>query len=122
MNSKQRREVEVQTLLNKLDPTMINLDASFIGTVDKDQRSLQAEHNDLFSNANKSEVSKKEKNKKRGRNKISAKLRRKQKNVIDAQTLKLQEKLKNDKENKKRQEENDKKKTVLDRFLWLRLD
>lgn len=117
MNSKQRREVEVQTLLNKLDPTMINLDASFIGTVDKDQRSLQAEHNDLFSNANKSEVSKKEKNKKRGRNKISAKLRRKQKNVIDAQTLKLQEKLKNDKENKKRQEENDKKKTVLDRFL-----
>jgi hypothetical protein len=35
-----------------------------------------------------------EKNKKRGRNKISAKLRRKQKNVIDSQSLKLKEKLK----------------------------
>ena len=34
-------------------------------------------------------IMKKEKNKKRGRNKISAKLRRKQKNVVDAQTIKL---------------------------------
>ncbi len=33
-----------------------------------------------------------EKNRKRGRNKISAKLRRKQKNVIDEQTSKLREK------------------------------
>lgn len=34
-----------------------------------------------------------EKNKKRGRNKISAQLRRKQKNVIDLQTIKLRDKL-----------------------------
>lgn len=33
-----------------------------------------------------------EKNRKRGKNKISAKLRRKQKNVIDAQLLKLKDK------------------------------
>lgn len=114
MNSKQRREVEVQSLLHKLDPTMITLDSSFIGTIDKDHRSLQLEHNEIFSNANKSETSKKERNKKRGRNKISAKLRRKQKNVIDSQTIKLQEKLKHDKEMKKETVQT--KKTVLDRF------
>lgn len=34
----------------------------------------------------------------RGRNKISAKLRRKQKNVVDEQTVKLKEKLIKDKE------------------------
>ena len=34
---------------------------------------------------------KQEKNRKRGRNKISAKLRRKQKNVVDAQSIKLKE-------------------------------
>lgn len=114
MNSKQRREVEVQSLLHKLDPTMITLDSSFIGTIDKDHRSLQLEHNEIFSNANKSETSKKERNKKRGRNKISAKLRRKQKNVIDSQTIKLQEKLKHEKEMKKETVQT--KKTVLDRF------
>jgi U3 small nucleolar RNA-associated protein 7 len=118
MNTKQRREAEVQSLLHKLDPTMITLDASFIGTIDKDQKSLQAEHNEIFSNANKSETSKKEKNKKRGRNKISAKLRRKQKNVIDAQTLKLQEKLKTEKEMRNNKDKDiESKKTVLDRFL-----
>ena len=43
----------------------------------------------------------------RGRNKISAKLRRKQKNVVDAQLLKLKEKQKN------AQELRDKEKTGL---------
>jgi len=35
MNPKQRQEAEVQTLLQKLSPDMIALDASFVGTVDK---------------------------------------------------------------------------------------
>ena len=56
-----------------------------------DQVSLKAEHQAIFNVANAAIV--KEKNKKRGRNKISAKLRRKQKNVVDAQSVKLKEKL-----------------------------
>ena len=60
----------------------------------KDQSSLEQDHLELFKQANKKELEKKETNKARGRNKISAKLRRKQKNVVDASTLKLKEKLK----------------------------
>mmetsp|Transcript_32361 Transcript_32361/g.30866 ORF Transcript_32361/g.30866 Transcript_32361/m.30866 type:complete len:576 (+) Transcript_32361:83-1810(+) len=101
-NTKQRQEGEVQTLLNKLSHEMIGLDSSFVGTLDKDQESLKAEHQAIFYAAN--ERVEKEKNKKRGRNKISAKLRRKQKNVVDAATIKLKEKLqkeRDDKESKK---------------------
>ena len=94
INPKQRREADVKSLLYKLSPDMIGLDSSFIAGVDKDQISLEKEHKDIFTIANSKELSKKEKNKMRGRNKISAKLRRKQKNVIDAQSLKLKEKLK----------------------------
>ena len=60
----------------------------------KDQASLEQDHLELFKQANKKELEKKETNKARGRNKISAKLRRKQKNVVDASNLKLKEKLK----------------------------
>ena len=35
MNTKQRQEAEVQTLLQKLSPDMIALDSAFVGTVDK---------------------------------------------------------------------------------------
>lgn len=92
-NSKQRREGEVQNLLQKLSHEMIGLDANFVGQVDKNQDTLRVEHQEIFYGANQSEQSKKERNKKRGRNKISAKLKRKQKNVVDAQSLKLREKL-----------------------------
>jgi U3 small nucleolar RNA-associated protein 7 len=89
---KQRREAEVQSLLTKLSHETIALDAAFVGAVEKDAETLQAEHKSLFETANATELKKKEKNRKRGKNKISAKLRRKQKNVIDAQLLKLKEK------------------------------
>lgn len=91
-NPKQRREAEVQSLLNKLSHETIGLDASFVGSVDVDQKALEAEHREIFRNANQ-KVLKKDNNKMRGRNKISAKLRRKQKNVIDAQSVKMREKL-----------------------------
>ena len=39
------------------------------------------------------DIERQTKNKKRGKNKISAQLRRKQKNVIDAQLIKLKDKL-----------------------------
>lgn len=93
MNTKQRREAEIQTLMNKLGHDMIGLDSSFVGTVDKNATLLQQEHNSIFHQANSKELSKQPKDRKRGRNKISAKLRRRQKNVVDAQTIKLREKL-----------------------------
>jgi len=77
---------------------MISLDASFIGSIDKDQTTVKKEHLELFNHANKIEPKVDSKDRKRGRNKISAKLRRKQKNVVDAQTLKLKEKLQKEKE------------------------
>ena len=43
-----------------------------------------------------------EKHRMRGRNKISAKLRRKQKNVIDAQSLKMKEQLKEQREDREK--------------------
>jgi U3 small nucleolar RNA-associated protein 7 len=97
-NNKQTRETEIQSLLHKLQPEMILLDKSFVGSIDKDQDTLRDEHKLVFNTANedkdsnKQSAGKKEKHKMRGRNKISAKLRRKQKNVIDAQTVKLGEK------------------------------
>lgn len=94
----QRREAEIQSLLTKLTPDMIVLDSSFVGTVDRNEEAIRSEHNEIFSKANSSITSKKEKNKKRGKNKISAKLRRKQKNVIDAQTIKLRDTLKRQQE------------------------
>jgi hypothetical protein len=67
-------------------------DAGFVGTVEKSSEVLAAEQKEVFETANAKEISKKEKNKKRGKNKISAKIRRKQKNVVDAQMLKLKSK------------------------------
>lgn len=106
MNPKQRREQEVQSLLHKLSHEMIGLDASFIGSVDKDQEAIKKEHNEIFYAANKGDLTKKkEKNRKRGRNKISKKLQRKQKNVIDAHALKLKETLQKQKEAREKERE-----------------
>jgi U3 small nucleolar RNA-associated protein 7 len=96
INTKQSRETEVQSLLNKLSYQMINLEANFIGGVDKNQMAVKEEHKAIFNKANsdadgKSKV--KDRKKARGRNKISAKLRRKQKNVVDANSAKLKDKL-----------------------------
>jgi hypothetical protein len=52
INNKQRREQEVQGLLNKLSHEMIGLDASFVGQVDKDQTVVRAEHQQIFHAAN----------------------------------------------------------------------
>ena len=49
---KQRREEEVQSLLSKLSPDMIALDAKFVGTIDKDFKTLQLEQTEIFKNAN----------------------------------------------------------------------
>jgi U3 small nucleolar RNA-associated protein 7 len=104
---KQTREAEIAGLLNKLKPEMIQLDASFIGGVDRDQEMRATEHREAMrtANANKGKGKGEDRHRKRGRNKISAKLRRKQKNVVDAQTLKLTNKLQDEKATRDRAEE-----------------
>jgi len=104
MNPKQRREYEVQNLLNKLRHDMIGLESSFIGSVDVNPEELVKERREMAALANQNIEDKKgkDKDRKRGRNKIAAKLRRKQKNVIDAQTVKLKEKLQKDREERER--------------------
>ncbi len=94
-DKKQRREAEVRALLDKLSPNMIGLDPDVVGGIEASDphlrlerlRDLQEDANAKLANASK----KKEKNKKRGRSKIQSKLRRKHKNVLDANTIKLKE-------------------------------
>ena len=94
INPKQRRESEIKSLLGKLQPEMIQLDAKFVGAVKKGQQFLDEDHNEVSTTANKLKESKVIVRKRaRGRNKISAKLRRRQKNVVDASAIKLKEKL-----------------------------
>lgn len=101
LNSKQARESEVQGLLNKLSHTMIGLNSDFIGGVDKNQEAVREEHKAIFDKANSSNGgSSKERKRARGRNKISAKLRRKQKNVVDANSIRLREKMQQQKKGK----------------------
>jgi hypothetical protein len=76
-------------------------DPTFVGTVDKNPKALAEEQRELFLTAN-HKTEPKEKNKMRGKNKISAKLRRKQKNVVDAQSIKLREKLRQQKDEREK--------------------
>lgn len=99
MDTKQRRETEVRSLLEKLRPDMIALDPDVIGSIEesnliqKQQRSRDlAESADAKKAAEKEATkNKKQKKKMRGRGKIGKKLARKQKNVIDEGVEKLKE-------------------------------
>lgn len=101
---KQRREAEVKSLLDKLSPDMIALDSNVIGTVESDLSARQAELKEQMEEANrKKNENKKQKNRMRGKNKIGKKIKRKQKNIIDANTEKwLQSQKENDNDIKKR--------------------
>ena len=96
-DTKQRREAEVRSLLDKLSPNMIALDPDVIGTVEEGdvhtryERQQQLEEEANEKRLRDGEVKKKEKNRMRGRNKIKKKLARKQKNIIDENLLKLKE-------------------------------
>jgi len=104
--TRQKRESEVHSLLDKLQPDMIGLNPNVIGTVDRNHIELVKEQNELAEAANRRPKKEaKEKKKMRGRGKISAKIKKKQKNVIDDQTMKLKEKLIKEKEDAKKEAE-----------------
>lgn len=112
MDSKQRREAEVRSLLEKLSPDMIALDPDVIGSIEESniiqrQQRLRdmAEEADARKTAEKEDAkNKKEKKRMRGRSKIAKKLARKQKNVIDENVNKLREAREREKSAKARQE------------------
>ena len=96
-DSKQRREAEVRSLLDKLKPEMIALDPDTIGGIEESNKFARLERQrDIEDEANarkdaEGQVKKKEKKKMRGRSKIQKKLKRKQKNIVDEGVIKLRE-------------------------------
>ena len=91
---KRRREAEVRSLLDKLPPATIVLDKNYVGSVEKDADVRLREIRDRQRAANLEKMkSKREKNKAKGRNKIGKRLKKKQRNVIDAKRLELEDQL-----------------------------
>ena len=126
-NRKHNRSAEVRTLLDKLPPESIGLDSNFVGGVDPNPTARLKEIRDRQMEANQQKVKKAmEKNRAKGRNKISKKLRRKQQNIIDAKKLEMQQKLEEHKrikeaarklrEKESNQTEGDELPSALDRF------
>lgn len=111
---KQRREGEVKSLLNKLQPEMIALDPNFIGSLDlrsHEQRMVEKDLDGETADRDEDPVQK-VRNKARGKNSSLKRYIRKQKqrNIIDDKKLKVEaewEKIKATRQGKKEQDEAD---------------
>mmetsp|Transcript_17037 Transcript_17037/g.36007 ORF Transcript_17037/g.36007 Transcript_17037/m.36007 type:complete len:607 (+) Transcript_17037:229-2049(+) len=134
MDTKQRREAEVRSLLEKLSPDMIALDPDSVGGIEESNLiQRQQRMRDLAEEADAKKAvdreaakNKKEKKRMRGRSKIAKKLQRKQKNIVDENMIKLKELRDQEKAERERQteamedggvEENDKAPAALKRFF-----
>jgi U3 small nucleolar RNA-associated protein 7 len=91
--TKQRRETEVKSLLNKLQPETIALDPNFIGSLDSRSHEQRTREKDLDSPAIDPLAKLKERNRGRGKNSALRRHLRKKggKNIIDEKRVRMEE-------------------------------
>jgi len=100
-----RREMEVSSLLDKLAPETITLDQNAVGSIDRDPAARLKELRALQKQTVDAKLAKSLRRKRaRGRNKIAARLRRRQKNVIDEKREYLKEQLRQQREQRQQRQ------------------
>ncbi|RIA99013.1 WD40-repeat-containing domain protein [Glomus cerebriforme] len=119
---KQRQEAEVHSLLDKIQPEMILLDSTFLGKVDRASKDLLfMERKEEEETQRDNEGKREPKNKARGKNSSWKRyLRKKQKNVIDERKLKIQQRIEQEREARRKRiignEEDKDRPKALERF------
>ncbi|KAJ3155018.1 Small subunit (SSU) processome component [Geranomyces variabilis] len=119
----QRQETEVHSLLDKIQPEMITMEADFIGTVDRAPAEVISEERRLEWEANHPNEKFVPKHKARGKSSSQRRYLRKQTNVVDGRRTELREKMEAEKKERERarkralgEVEEERPRTALDRF------